>query len=241
VFRQAEHVTEKSWRARSASASVGNAQSRKQLGKVCQEIAKMPYVIQQRPIDESAANRTLLEHYLHERRRAKGPLVLVSARVMHANTAAAGLVRSTDHALLWEWASEAAAAQDTGETPLRLVSGRSVAARACPIEDGGLLVGVLVRLEPMDQEPARGTAAAARSQRQPAYGWASLTGSERSVAEIIAEGATNREAAARLYLSRHTIDFHLRQIFRKLEISSRVALTRLVIQHSAADPGSKAA
>jgi transcriptional regulator of acetoin/glycerol metabolism len=59
--------------------------------------------------------------------------------------------------------------------------------------------------------------------------WDSLTATELSVAEIIAQGATNREAAARMFLSRHTIDFHLRQIFRKLGVASRVELTRLVI------------
>ena len=73
--------------------------------------------------------------------------------------------------------------------------------------------------------------------RRPDYGWPSLTDSERSVAAIIAEGATNREAAAQLFLSRHTIDFHLRQIFRKLEINSRVELTRLVVLHSFASHG----
>jgi DNA-binding CsgD family transcriptional regulator len=72
------------------------------------------------------------------------------------------------------------------------------------------------------------------SRRRPAYGWASLTSGERTVAAIVAEGVTNREAAARLFLSPHTIDFHLRQIFRKLGISSRVTLTRLVVQHSLA-------
>lgn len=60
-------------------------------------------------------------------------------------------------------------------------------------------------------------------------GWLSLTAAERDVAAIIAEGATNREAAARLYLSPHTIDYHLRQIFRKLGVGSRVELTRLVV------------
>jgi DNA-binding CsgD family transcriptional regulator len=201
----------------------------------------MPYVIQQRLIDEPAANRILLEHYLHARRRAKGPLVVVSERVMHANTAAVGLVHSADHALLWEWASDVAAAKDTGETLLRLTSGMPVAARAWPIEDSGLLAGALVRLDAMDPEPAPGARAARPARHRPDYGWASLTSSERSVAEIIAEGATNREAAARLFLSRHTIDFYLRQIFRKLEIRSRVALTRLVVQHSATGPGSMAA
>ena len=34
-------------------------------------------------------------------------------------------------------------------------------------------------------------------------------------------------------LSRHTIDFHLRQIYCKLGISSRVELTRLVLEHAA--------
>jgi DNA-binding CsgD family transcriptional regulator len=53
------------------------------------------------------------------------------------------------------------------------------------------------------------------------------------VAEVIAQGMTNAQAGARLYLSRHTVGFHLRQIFRKLEISSRVELTRLVAERSA--------
>jgi len=36
-----------------------------------------------------------------------------------------------------------------------------------------------------------------------------------------------------LYVSRHTIDFHLRQIFNKLGINSRVELARLVAEHRA--------
>jgi DNA-binding CsgD family transcriptional regulator len=64
---------------------------------------------------------------------------------------------------------------------------------------------------------------------------ASLTETERSVADIIAEGATNREAAARLFLSPHTTDYHLRQIFRKLAIGSRVELARLVPRQAEAD------
>ena len=54
---------------------------------------------------------------------------------------------------------------------------------------------------------------------------------------IVAEGVTNREAAARLYLSRHTVDYHLRQIFRKLDVASRVELTRLVVARTARGHG----
>jgi DNA-binding CsgD family transcriptional regulator len=35
-----------------------------------------------------------------------------------------------------------------------------------------------------------------------------------------------------MYLSRHTVDFHLRQIFRKLNIRSRVALARMALDHA---------
>lgn len=65
-----------------------------------------------------------------------------------------------------------------------------------------------------------------------ARGWESLTETEMRVARIVAEGATNAQAAQRLFLSRHTVDFHLRQIFRKLRIHSRVELTRLVLAGS---------
>jgi DNA-binding CsgD family transcriptional regulator len=68
---------------------------------------------------------------------------------------------------------------------------------------------------------------------RPDSGWQSITDSERRVAKAVAEGLTNRQAAERLFLSRHTVDFHLRQIFLKLGIRSRVELTRLVLQEPA--------
>ncbi|MGH9222948.1 MAG: DUF3024 domain-containing protein [Acidimicrobiales bacterium] len=57
--------------------------------------------------------------------------------------------------------------------------------------------------------------------RRPATGWDSLTGTERRVSRLIAQGLTNAQAAERIFLSRHTVDFHLRQIFRKLNVRSR--------------------
>ncbi|OKI31951.1 hypothetical protein A6A25_26225 [Saccharothrix sp. CB00851] len=62
-------------------------------------------------------------------------------------------------------------------------------------------------------------------------GWSSLTQSELRVARLVAQGLTNREVAAKLHLSPHTVDSHLRHSFVKLGITSRVELTRLVIAH----------
>ncbi|MBO2448618.1 AAA family ATPase [Actinomadura barringtoniae] len=62
---------------------------------------------------------------------------------------------------------------------------------------------------------------------RPATGWESLTETESKVAELVAEGLTNQESADRLFLSVHTVAFHLRQIYRKLGIGSRVELARL--------------
>lgn len=67
---------------------------------------------------------------------------------------------------------------------------------------------------------------------RPVEGWDSLTGTERSISELVAEGLTNREAAERMFISAHTVAFHLRHIFRKLSIGSRVELARLTVEHS---------
>ncbi len=71
---------------------------------------------------------------------------------------------------------------------------------------------------------------------RPVSGWASLTSPEQRVALVVAEGLTNAQVGARLFLSRHTVDFHLRQVFRKLGITSRVELVRLVITDARTDP-----
>jgi DNA-binding CsgD family transcriptional regulator len=69
-------------------------------------------------------------------------------------------------------------------------------------------------------------------QQRPVSGWDSLTETEHAVAELVAEGLSNQKVAARMFLSRHTVDFHLRHIFRKLGIDSRVVLTRIALEHT---------
>jgi len=64
-------------------------------------------------------------------------------------------------------------------------------------------------------------------------GWHSLTATEQAVACLVAEGLNNNQVAARMYISTHTVAHHLRQAFRRLGISSRVELARIVIEQAA--------
>ncbi len=53
-----------------------------------------------------------------------------------------------------------------------------------------------------------------------------LTPTERRVAELVAEGKTNKEVAAALFVSPRTVEFHLRNVFRKLGVHTRGELGR---------------
>ena len=94
---------------------------------------------------------------------------------------------------------------------------------------------VELALQRLDRSVRRG-----RQRDRPVSGWASLTDAERRVAVTVAEGPTNLEAAALLHLSRHTVDFHLRQVFRKLNLDSRVELAWFVANGQVLDTGLQA-
>lgn len=68
-------------------------------------------------------------------------------------------------------------------------------------------------------------------RKRPSSGWASLTPTERDVARLVADGLANNEIAARLFVSRRTVQTHLTHVYAKLGINSRVQLAQEVAGH----------
>lgn len=68
-------------------------------------------------------------------------------------------------------------------------------------------------------------------RKRPASGWAALTPTERDVVRLVAEGLANNEIAARLFVSRRTVQTHLTHVYAKLGISSRVQLAHEGVSH----------
>jgi len=56
-----------------------------------------------------------------------------------------------------------------------------------------------------------------------------LTPSEERVAALVAEGLSNKEAAAALFLTERTVEFHLTHVYRKLGVRSRAELARRLL------------
>jgi DNA-binding CsgD family transcriptional regulator len=73
----------------------------------------------------------------------------------------------------------------------------------------------------------RATGESARKRDPSAF--AQLTPQELQIIRLVGEGGTNREIGAQLFLSRRTIDYHLRNVFVKLGVSSRAELIRLAM------------
>jgi DNA-binding CsgD family transcriptional regulator len=82
-------------------------------------------------------------------------------------------------------------------------------------------------VEPTERRPL-GAATAPAPGPDP---WPSLTPSELRIARFVAKGLTNKDIAQQVSVSPHTVDAHLKHMFTKLGIHSRVELTVLAMQH----------
>jgi DNA-binding CsgD family transcriptional regulator len=172
--------------------------------------------------DTSPIGRLLHEQFEAARRRARGPLVLVGPYTMVTNSAAAGTVELSDGPLLWEVASRVLRAGARTFHNVVLASGVVVGTDVQAVDYCGEVVGALVWLR---------AEASADSASNSESGLNVLTEIELGLADLVAAGLTNREVADRLFVSPYTVDADLRHIYRKLNIRSRVELTRMVAAH----------
>lgn len=72
---------------------------------------------------------------------------------------------------------------------------------------------------------------------RPPAGWESLTPVELQVARLAAEGMSNPQIAAQLFVSRSTVKLHLSNVYRKLEVRNRVELARIAWSGGERRPG----
>ena len=78
----------------------------------------------------------------------------------------------------------------------------------------------------------------ARGRRgRPATGWSSLTPTELEVVRLVAEGLTNPQIGARLFMSRGTVKTHLSHVFTKLDTANRTELAAAAIDRGLSTGG----
>jgi DNA-binding CsgD family transcriptional regulator len=84
---------------------------------------------------------------------------------------------------------------------------------------GGFAMRARVELRAAGEQTAKRAAGALDNK---------LTPQETQIATLAGEGATNAEIAARLFISAATVEYHLHKVFRKMSITSRIQLARVL-------------
>jgi DNA-binding NarL/FixJ family response regulator len=69
-----------------------------------------------------------------------------------------------------------------------------------------------------------------RARQRDQHALPQLTAQELQVARFVAQGLSNRDVAAQLFVSPRTIDFHLRNVFTKVGVSSRTQLAHASLE-----------
>ena len=177
-----------------------------------------------------------------EAARTRRPTELALAARCRGLLASAGHDQEKAFAEALEWHGRAAQPFDEART--RLHHGellRRHRRRADARAEFSVALGLFERLgaEPWvarTQSEMRATGVTVRPRRAP--GPQQLTPQELRVALVVAEGATNVEAAGQLFLSAKTVEYHLSSIYRKFGIRSRGQLVRVLTDTSELDPSS---
>lgn len=144
---------------------------------------------------------------------------------MFANAAASRFVDSTDEALLRDNAQRIVSEGRSGFDEITLRTGRQIFIRCERVLDGGYPIGIMSELRIAATPNVRSVDSASG----PTTRSTGLTTAELGVTELVVEGLTNKQIAERLFISRFTVDSHLRSIFKKLGVSSRLELTRVAL------------
>jgi predicted ATPase/class 3 adenylate cyclase/DNA-binding CsgD family transcriptional regulator len=69
-------------------------------------------------------------------------------------------------------------------------------------------------------------------RKRPSCGWASLTPAELDVVRLVSEGLTNKDVAARLFVSPRTVQTHLAHVFAKIGVTTRTQLAQEAARHT---------
>jgi DNA-binding CsgD family transcriptional regulator len=157
-------------------------------------------------------------------------LAVAAAHARGVRDGDAALVETAAASAVDAW-SHASAAEDAGvlhaeRNEMQSASAQFTDARAAYQRAGSQrdLDRVRARLRSLGVRDGHGTYPV-----RPPFGWAGLTDTERRIAELVAEGLTNRQVAEHTFLSPHTVAFHLRRVYRTMGVASRVELTRMLV------------